>query len=214
MLVFLDGASTANSVITVKLNSNSPVPRVGQDTTVMGCGKTYGGTNFWDDIMIPSDNLLYIDVDILSNQECATIEGFANWIYMHYSSLIMDNMMCARRLNGQGSCQGGSGGPMVIKGVDGAADVQVGVILWVPGSGCAATNFPDIYAHVSQAYDGIESEVCKGSSYATKAGFDCSSIPANPPISIPTNPPTFSPNADGGLLDVICGWFDWGCNNP
>jgi secreted trypsin-like serine protease len=49
MLVFLEGASTTENVITVKLNSSPSVPSVGQDVTVMGWGDT--DINF----MIPSE---------------------------------------------------------------------------------------------------------------------------------------------------------------
>lgn len=196
MLVFLDGASTTSNVKTVTLNSNPPVPSVGRDLTVMGWGDT-DGTFIWDDFTVPSDTLLYIDVYIISNEECAAIEGFDNGFYVNYSSLISGSMMFAKRSNGQGSCQGDSGRPMVIKGVDGATDVQVGVVSWVAGTGCAAADFPDVYALVSQAYDWIQSEICKGSLDGSEAGFDCSSILTNPPISMPTNlpiiPPTFPP---------------------
>jgi hypothetical protein len=229
MLVFIDGASTASNVKTVTLNSNPPVPSVGQDVTVMGWGDT-DGTFIWDDFSAPSDTLLYIDVDIISNEECDASEGYVDGTYATYSGQITENMMCAKRSNGQGSCQGDSGGPMVIKGVDGATDVQVGVVSFVAGTSCAAADFPDVYARVSQAYDWIQSEICKGSLYAFEAGFDCSSILTNPPISMPTNPPiipptfppiippinspTSSPTTDSGLLDVICGWFGWNCKSP
>ena len=83
--------------------------------------------------------------------------------------------MCAKRSNGQGACNGDSGGPLIIKGVDGASDLQVRVASFVSDSGCADTDNPDVYARVSNAYDWIQSEVCKGSTYASEAGFDCSS---------------------------------------
>ena len=81
MLVFLDGASTTSNVKTVTLNSNPPVPSVGRDLTVMGWGDT-DGTFIWDDFTVPSDTLLYIDVYIISNEECAAIEGFDNGFYV------------------------------------------------------------------------------------------------------------------------------------
>ncbi len=102
-----------------------------------------------------------------------------------------------------------SGGPLVIKDDNGGSDLQVGVVSW--GIICAADQFPNVHARVSQAYDWIQSEVCKGDEYASEAGFDCSSIsttppilsPTNPPIFLPTNSPIFSPTTDGDLLDDL-----------
>ena len=120
--------------------------------------------------------------------------------------------------NGQSACHGNSGGPLVIKDDNSGSDLQVGVVSW--GIICAADQFPNVHACVSQAYDWIQSEVCKGSEYASEAGFDCSSVstnppilsPTNPPIFLPTNSPIFSPTTDGDLLDdlldVIFGSFD------
>jgi trypsin len=171
--------------------------------------------------------LMNVDVSIISNEECDASEGYIDGTYATYSGRITENMLCATS-DGSDSCQGDSGGPMVIKGVDGATDVQVGVVSWAYG--CAIDQYPGVYAHVSQAYDWIQSEICKGSLYASEAGFDCSSILTNPPISMPTNPPiipptfppiipptnspTSSPTTDSGLLDVICGWFGWNCKSP
>ncbi|KAL3772987.1 hypothetical protein ACHAW5_005059 [Stephanodiscus triporus] len=66
MLVFLEGASSANNAITVKLNSDPSVPSVGQDVTVMG----WGDTNIDENIFEASDVLMNVDVNIISNDEC------------------------------------------------------------------------------------------------------------------------------------------------
>jgi trypsin len=66
MLVFLEGASTTENVITVKLNSSPSVPNVGQDVTVMGWGDL--NINF----MIPSEPsgvLTNINVSIIPKEE-------------------------------------------------------------------------------------------------------------------------------------------------
>ena len=188
MLVFLEGASTDDNVITVKLNSDPLVPSVGQDVTVMGWGDT--------DIHIlnyeTSDVLMNVDMSAISNQECDASQLI--------SGLITENMMCAR---GDGiHCNGDSGGPMIIKGDDSATDVQVGVVSW--GNYCQSHA---VYARVSQAYDWIQSEVCRESNYATESGFDCSSISTNPPISSPTNPPVVSHSNESSCIDTF-GWED------
>jgi hypothetical protein len=189
MLIFLEGTPTAEYIVTVKLNSDPPVPSLGQDMTVMGWGTT--------DTAGGSDILMNVDVGYIPNEECETAEADG----LTYNGQITDSMMCAMA-NGKDSCQGDSGGPLVIKGDSGSADVQVGVVSW--GIGCALDPFPGVYARVSNAYEWIKTEVCNGSTYASEAGFDCSSIvfsPTNPPaystsppVSSPTNPPAFPTN--------------------
>ena len=216
MLVFLEGASTDDNVITVKLNSDPLVPSVGQDVTVMGWGDTDNNIVNFE----PSYVLMNVDMSVISNQECDASELIIG--------LITDNMLCARA-NGI-HCNGDSGGPMIIKGDDSATDVQVGVVSW--GNYCQSHA---VYDRVSQAYDWIQSEVCRESNYATEAGFHCSSISTNPPISSPTNPPVVSsistnppisspadptvvsPSNDGIFIDTVvwndiygdgCDWYE------
>ncbi|KAL3808686.1 hypothetical protein ACHAXA_009239 [Cyclostephanos tholiformis] len=182
MLVFLEGTTTADNFIPVKLNSDPLVPSVGQDMTVMGWGDT-DSSGVQDDFFVMSDVLLSIDVGFLSDEECGAIWGVE-------PSEISDSMMCAKRPNGRGTCQGDSGGPLVIKGDDGAPDLQLGVVSFGSGLGCA-TDVPDVYARISHAYEWIQSEICMGSVYASEAGFDCSSI-----------------STIDSVLDFISGLFD------
>jgi len=166
MLVFLDEAASTNNVDLVTLNSDSSVPSVGEEVTVMG----WGDTDIRDDVSELSDVLMNVKVNTISNQECDDSEGTIGGYYDDYNGQITQNMLCARA-NLQDSCQGDSGGPLVIKGNGSSNDIQVGVVSW--GIGCASQSFPGVYARVSRAYDWIQSEVCKGSSYASEAGFDC-----------------------------------------
>ena len=182
MLVFLENASAANEIITVKLNSNPLFPSVGQDVTVMG----WGDTNIDLSTQEFSEVLMNVEVNIISNEECEASEGTIGQATYTYNGQITENMMCAKA-SGKDSCQGDSGGPVIIRGEDGNSDLQVGVVSW--GLGCAFDSFPGVYAQVSRAYDWIQSEVCEKSGYASEAGFDCGSIPTNPPIASPTNPP-------------------------
>ena len=205
MLLFLERASTADDVVTVKLNSDPSVPGEGQNLTVMGWGDTdirpglaYQGL---------SNELMNVDVNAISNNECEASEGYdENGDYWSYKGKITASMLCARA-NGKDSCQGDSGGPLVIKGDDDAADVQVGVVSW--GNGCAANLFPGVYARVSQAYDWIRGEVCKGSNYASEAGFDCNSnvdvdVSSTPSFTQPANFPTWAPSGPLLTADNIC----------
>ena len=184
MLVFLEGASAADDVITVKLNSDPSLPSVGQSVTVMGWGDTDISDDFDEETqhdVETSTVLMNVDVSIISNEECDASEGYIDGTYATYSGRITENMLCATS-DGSDSCQGDSGGPMVIKGDDGPADVQVGVVSWAYG--CAIDQFPGVYARVSRAYDWIQIEVCKGSSYASEAGFDCGSTIDDSPIEV------------------------------
>jgi trypsin len=210
MLVFLEGASASDDVITVKLNSDTSLPIVGQSVTVMGWGDTDISDDFDDETpndVETSTVLMNVDVSVISNEECDASEGYIDGTYATYSGRITANMLCAIS-NGKDSCQGDSGGPMVIKGADGPADVQVGVVSWAYG--CAIDQFPGVYARVSRAYDWIQIEVCKGSSYASEAGFDCGSIiddsdgSATPPITQPTNPPILAPTGGLPTNDYLC----------
>ena len=168
MLVFLDSAVSATNVDLVTLNSDSSVPDVGDAVTVMG----WGDVDIRDDVSELSDVLMNVQVNVISNQECDDSEGTIDGYYDNYNNQITQDMLCAKvDGGGEDSCQGDSGGPLVIKGAN-SQDVQVGVVSW--GIGCASEHFPGVYARVSRAYDWIEKEVCKGSSHASEAGFDCS----------------------------------------
>jgi secreted trypsin-like serine protease len=119
---------------------------------------------------MPSEILLNIDVGYLSDEECGSMRGGEK----------PDSMVCAKRSNGQGTCNADSGGPLIIKGGNGASDLQVGVVSFGSGRGCADIVIPDVFARVSNAYEWIQSEVCKGSTYASEAGFDCSRLRLHP----------------------------------
>ena len=103
-------------------------------------------------------------MNIISNSDCDDSSGTINGSKDDYNGQITQNLLCAKA-NKQDSCQGDSGGPLV------SGNTQVGVVSW--GVSCASSSFPGVYARVSQAYDWIEHEVCKGSEYAAEAGFSC-----------------------------------------
>jgi trypsin len=160
MHVFLEGTPIADNVIQVKLNSDPLVPSLVQDMTVMGWGDTdprHDNILTVDEFSMPSEVLLTIDVRAFSptrNAEpCGMVDYSLFWFWGHDTT---DSMLCAKSSNGQGACNGDSGGPMIIKGADGATDMQVGAVLFGSDSGCTDTDIPDIYAHVTYAYDWIK----------------------------------------------------------
>jgi secreted trypsin-like serine protease len=206
MLVFLEGASTAKDVTMVKLNSDPLLPIMGQNVTVMGWGDTNISNDFDEETqnnVMTSNVLMSADVTVISNEECKASGGYIDGSPATYSGQITVNMLCAT-LNGKNSCQGNSGGLLVIKGIEGSADVQVGVVLWAIR--CTINKFPSLYARVSRAYDWIQGEVCKGSSYTSEAGFDCNSIigSSTPPITQPTNLPILPPTGEQPTNDDLC----------
>ncbi|KAL3816855.1 hypothetical protein ACHAXA_005133 [Cyclostephanos tholiformis] len=171
MLAFLESASNAGNADLIKLNSVSTFPSIGQGGTAMGLGDT----NIRPDISTGSDVLLNVDVTIISNEDCKASMGMhpVDGNYQTHYGKMMKNMLCTRK-NGQDSCQADSGGALVVRGDDSSADVQVGIVSW--GYGCASSEFPGVYAQVSEAYYWIRTEVCQRSSYASEAGFDCGGI--------------------------------------
>jgi trypsin len=160
MLLFLEGPSTAENVMTVKLNSYASVPTVGQDVWATGWGDT-------DEV------LMQIEVQAVSNEACEASGAYIGESYLAFYGLITDNMLCAKD-DGQDFCLGDGGGPLVINGYDG--DIQVGVI---SASLCATDPFPGVYARVNEEYEWIQDEMCARSNYASDAGFDCSRNPGN-----------------------------------
>lgn len=186
MLYFLEpheGNLFQEDPVLVKLNSNPSIPSDDQMVTVMGWGDTtasaYSSTT--------SDVLRNVELKVVPNDICEQSSGDADGIYMSYYGKISENMLCAKGTN-QDSCQGDSGGPLIIKtGVNNGQDVQIGVVSW--GAGCGLVAFPGVYARVSQAYNWIQEEVCKGSSYASEAGFNCDgTAPTNDELNSPVTP--------------------------
>ena len=176
LLVFLKRAATlGRDVGTVALNSDSSVPRVGEEVTAMG----WGDTAISDSLTVMSDVLQEVQVNVVSNGECESSSGRVDGRRRDYNGKITQNILCAMG-PGRDSCQGDSGGPLV------AGDVQVGVVSW--GISCASDVFPGVYARVSRAYDWITEEVCRGSDYAAEAGFDCSGGRAPAPAPRPSSP--------------------------
>ncbi|KAH8384885.1 hypothetical protein KR093_011387, partial [Drosophila rubida] len=117
--------SFGSTIKSIGLASSNPAN--GASASVSGWGTQSSGSS-----SIPSQ-LQYVNVNIVSQSQCASST-------YGYGSQIKSTMICAYA-SGKDSCQGDSGGPLVSGGV------LVGVVSW--GYGCAAANYPGVYADVA-----------------------------------------------------------------
>jgi len=93
--------------------------------------------------------LQYVGIPIINNTECQTI-------YKRINKLIDQDLMCAGYDIGQkDSCEGDSGGPMMV--FKRGRWVAAGVISW--GVGCARPNQPGVSTRVTEFLDWIYSHV-------------------------------------------------------
>jgi trypsin len=161
---------TTLDIALVKVNKDNNYPAAGRIGHTMGWGDTDAS-----DGQKLSDELMVVDVEVISNSECDAAERGGD----SYDGDIKDSMVCTFT-NGQDACQGDSGGPLVIEGNTPEDDVVFGIVSW--GIGCAF--LPGVYSRVSQGYDWIERTTCEES--AVPPGGIC----GPPPTRIPTQPPT------------------------
>jgi trypsin len=163
-LVFLSEPANMAGIKLVTLNEDSNYPEVGLDVTVVG----YGDTNPSDSVSDLSDNLMEVEVSVISNDDCDDSSGTIGGYSDNYNGQISKNMICTKELN-KDACQGDSGGPLCVLGQNNE-DVQVGVVSW--GIGCATRDFPGVYARVSEGYGWIREQVCENSA-DPPASFNC-----------------------------------------
>ncbi|KAJ9580604.1 hypothetical protein L9F63_024219 [Diploptera punctata] len=114
------------------LSSNS---FAGSTVTVSGWGRTATSTSV-------SNQLNYVDLTVITNSACSSFFG----------SYILASTICADGSNRQGSCNGDSGGPMVV--TSGGQRIQIGVVSFGSGLGCTA-GYPTAYARVTSFLDWI-----------------------------------------------------------
>jgi len=145
----------ANAESVIPLNLNPAYPRIGEEVTVLGWGRTSQNGD-------PSAFLRRANVNYISNGNCAE---------KYDGALISNVMLCASYPN-RDACQGDSGGPLVyakreerdagnsVEGEVGRMVLRlVGVVSW--GWGCADERHPGVYARVSGVSDWIHREVCR-----------------------------------------------------
>ncbi|KAE8741169.1 hypothetical protein FOCC_FOCC013332 [Frankliniella occidentalis] len=115
---------------------------VGRTAHVTGWGRIY------EEGPLPSV-LQEVSVPVINNSVCETMYHAAGYI-----EHIPNIFICAGwRKGGFDSCEGDSGGPMVIQRPEDKRWVLAGVISW--GIGCAEPNQPGVYTRISEFRDWI-----------------------------------------------------------
>ena len=173
---------------TITLNTDPIIPsEAGQQLTVMG----WGDTDPDPDVLSPSSQLLYVQLEFVPNDVCMEASGYIEGgDFVSYGGMITGNMMCAMDEDGlqngdednvgvdEDTCQGDSGSPIIVAGANetGGNDIQIGVVSW--GIGCVSTIFPGVYSRVSSAYDWIQMNVCQHS-LSPPDSFNCVDVDIN-----------------------------------
>lgn len=111
--------------------------RAGSKAIVSGWGSLKEGG------LSPS-KLQYVEVNIVSLEECAKAYGSSN--------PVTESMLCAGVSGGgKDACQGDSGGPLII------GSTLVGIVSW--GSGCARPDYPGVYSNVAYLRNWIDAKL-------------------------------------------------------
>jgi trypsin len=159
MVMKLDAPVPTSPIV---LNEDSSNPRPQESLKVMGFGLEE------EDGYQGSSSLMEVEVNTYSHENC-------NILYD--GEISEDVMFCAGvPEGGQDSCQGDSGGPIINEFGN-----QVGIVSW--GYGCGRSDYPGVYARVSDAFDWINEQICELSDFKPES---C----GNP---IPTDAPTAAP---------------------
>ncbi|KAK9743894.1 Trypsin [Popillia japonica] len=129
----------------VRLPESGTFIEAGQPLTVSGWGRTSdteGGASTY---------LNYVNVEAISNEECAAVYG---------NAVIVDSTLCTRGMTNEGVCSGDSGGPLVSYEYDDieesyniTARLQ-GVVSFTAAVGCEA-GFPSGFVRVTELLDWI-----------------------------------------------------------
>lgn len=138
-------SSDHNDIALFKLaqsSSFSPIelttqdPQVGYYATATGWGATFEGGS-------SSDNLLEVDVPIVSNDKCDKA----------YGNIEITQICAGFEQGGKDACQGDSGGPLFVE--SNGSYKLIGITSW--GRGCARPGKYGVYTRVSKYIDWIES---------------------------------------------------------
>lgn len=154
MLIKIRGNSTISPVM---LNRNSKVPNKDAELSIVGWGRTNSTDPNSLSTSLQEARVLYSD-----NKKCQK----------EWGKVIQDDMLCTIS-NGWGvACNGDSGGPVVLRGLDAESDVQVGAMSWGPLN-CELEELPNVSSRISEMTKWIDSVICDNSDFPTPEGVDC-----------------------------------------
>ncbi|KAI2504929.1 serine-type endopeptidase [Fragilaria crotonensis] len=143
-LIFLDTRVTG--VTLVKINRNASSPVVGRSLTAIGLGLLKSSPE------VPATYLMSVSITARSPTACK--------MFFTYGFKSM-NQICAG--SPKDTCNGDSGGPLLIRGTSAMTDVQVGITSY--GSNADCGSYPSAYTRVSKYATWITSNVCKYSKF-------------------------------------------------
>ena len=169
----------------VELNKYTLIPAIDSKVDVIGFGKTSEASG------VLSFYLNEVQVTVQDYEVCQSTPNMN--IIGNPSTQI-----CAGELaGGKDSCDGDSGGPLLIAGTD----IQVGIVS--VGVGCARVNASAIYTKVSAYDDFIQDGICELSSSppARCAPTSSPTISNEPTVSAS---PTISEDDNNGLFRRLC----------
>ncbi|XP_069688741.1 brachyurin-like isoform X2 [Periplaneta americana] len=128
--------STYISPLSLPSRSDQGNSFVGESVRVSGWGKdSDSGTEI-------TENLQYVDLTVITNQECNSVYGF-----------ITSGMICVSTPDSKSTCDGDSGGPLIHSQNGGY--IQVGIVSFVSSSGCEA-GLPAGFTRVTSYLDWIQ----------------------------------------------------------
>lgn len=166
-----------------------PLTEAGTQLTVIG----FGDTDASEWIQDTSTALQKTTVNYVTESTCQS---------RLRSHLIGPDMLCAFA-EGRDSCEGDSGGPLLLEGPWGASsDELVGLVSW--GLGCADDNYPGVYTRISHFYDWIIENMCEMNPSGVPDGVACYSMATTPEETIA---PTIFPTDGYGDDDLYSNWF-------
>ncbi|XP_066144718.1 uncharacterized protein [Euwallacea fornicatus] len=155
-LIQLPEKVTLNSYISTVTIASGTDTYSGLTSRVLGWGKTSLGTL--------STVLKYVDAPVMTNAECSSYNG--------YAAFISDYHLCTSGKGTVGSCNGDSGGPLLVDGV------QVGIVSF--GEENCSASIPSVYTRVTKFNGWINEKVTTYASSdggATRSSFNrCQSI--------------------------------------
>ncbi|KAG8233804.1 hypothetical protein J437_LFUL008024 [Ladona fulva] len=91
-----------------------------------------------------SDQLRYVSMPVMSNDECSQV----------YGDVITDSKICTDTTGGRSSCNGDSGGPLVLMMNDGRY-TEVGIVSFGSSAGCEV-GYPAAFTRVTSFLKWIE----------------------------------------------------------